>query len=542
MKLKDISNIQKSAQANSRRDFSRLGFALLFMLTVFIYATTQAENLALNVSYSQALLVIAALIGAYMAMNIGANDVANNMGPAVGSKALTMAGAILIAATFEMLGAIIAGGEVVTTVKNGIISPEMIADAEVFILVMTSALLAGAVWLNLATVLGAPVSTTHSIVGAVMGAGIAAGGFAVVNFEKMGAIVGSWIISPLMGGVIAAGLLYTIKRTITYREKMTDAAAAVVPCLNALMAWAFATYMLIKGLGSLYKLSFGSAAIVGLAVAAIIYFWSRSVALARASRAEHTKDGVNSLFGAPLIFAAALLSFAHGANDVANAIGPLAAVYDALLNAAVTTKATIPMWIMLIGALGLAVGLALYGPKLIKTVGSEITDLDKMRAYCIALSAALTVIIASQLGLPVSTTHVAIGAVFGVGFLREYLKSAHAEMVELIIVAHEGEARSRAEQYIEKFRAAPLKKKALMLAEMKQKAAERKAKNAKKSAIREADDPHFTKKERKALKKVYKKELVKRSALAKIVAAWIITVPATAILSATFFLITKMFF
>jgi PiT family inorganic phosphate transporter len=531
VKLKDLSDIEKKASAASRLDFSRLGVALLFMLAVFIYATTQSDTLLNGAAYAPALLVVAALFGAYMAMNIGANDVANNMGPVVGSKALTMAGAIALAAIFEVLGAVIAGGEVVDTVKSGIIDLDVVGGAETFVRVMACALLAGAIWLNLATAIGAPVSTTHSIVGAIMGAGIAAGGFGAVQWETMGAIVSSWVVSPVLGGIIAAIALYTIKRTITYRREMTKAAAQVVPLLNALMAWSFGGYMLIKGFGRLIALDFASAALYAGIFAIVVYFLSRYVAKKAAQKNENSKAAVNKLFGLPLVFAAALLSFAHGANDVANAIGPLAAIDETLRNAAIASKTAIPLWVMLIGALGLALGLALYGPRLIKTVGGEITDLDKTRAYCIALSAALTVIAASRLGLPVSTTHVAIGAVFGVGFLREYLKSSHAKMLELIVAAHEGEDRGRMEAYIARFKSAALEKKAIMLKAMKKKAAQK-----------EANHPHFSKKERKVLKKEYKRELVKRSAVKKIVAAWIITVPATALLSALLFAIAAAFF
>ncbi|HHJ20886.1 MAG TPA: inorganic phosphate transporter, partial [Gammaproteobacteria bacterium] len=194
------------------------------------------------------LLVAAAVIGGYMALNIGANDVANNVGPTVGAKALTMVGAIGIAAICEASGAIIAGGDVVSTIKKGIISPDLIENTETFIWVMMAALLAAAVWLNTATAVGAPVSTTHSIVGGVLGAGVAAGGAEIANWDRMGAIAASWVISPLMGGIIAASFLYLIKRTITYRADKIAAAKKVVPILFGLMAWAFTTYLIMKGL------------------------------------------------------------------------------------------------------------------------------------------------------------------------------------------------------------------------------------------------------------------------------------------------------
>lgn len=526
MNLKEYSRLEKKSTAHFRVDFTRLGMAILFMMVVFVYASVHAGGIQAD-QEGMILLVIAALIGAYMAMNIGANDVANNVGPTVGSKAMTLAAAIAVAAVFEAMGAIVAGGNVVGTIKSGIIDPATIADANIFIWLMLSALLAAALWLNLATAVGAPVSTTHAIVGAVMGSGIAAGGWALVNWSTVGSIVLSWVVSPVMGGLIAALFLYAIKRGITYQEEMTLSAGKRVPILVAVMAWAFGGFMLVKGLGDIYKLAPLQALLWGFLFAVVIYVLVRGPIAKAAARASNTKEGVNSLFTIPLIFAAAMLSFAHGANDVANAIGPLAAIYEALQTGEVATQAAIPIWIMVIGALGLAVGLALYGPKLIKTVGSEITDLDRMRAYSIAMAAAITVIVAAELGLPISTTHVTIGAVFGVGFLREYLKGYYARMEALIREAHEGEDRERVEAYLERFKAASLNQKGQMLQEMKKKAAQK--------AQVGGTTISFSKRERKAFKKVYENELVKRSLVYKIIAAWIITVPAAALLSALLF-------
>jgi PiT family inorganic phosphate transporter len=228
---------------------------------------------------------------------------------------------------------------------------------------------------------------------------------------------------------------------------------------------------------------------------------------------------VNELFIIPLIFAAALLSFAHGANDVANAVGPLAGISEAIVGGAVTEKASIPMWVMLVGALGISLGLALYGPKLIRTVGSEITELDKTRAFCVALAAAITVLVASQLGLPVSSTHIAVGGVFGVGFLREYLKVNYARMIDEIKLHHEDDAPEVVDALLRRFEAASVQEKGIMLAAMKQRAAPK----------------VLLKRERRNLRKMYRLELVKRSLLARIAAAWVITVPLAALMGAMFF-------
>ncbi|MFW2354211.1 inorganic phosphate transporter, partial [Hydrogenophaga sp.] len=346
----------------------QLGAAVLFLILVGVYASlTGASTIGLT-SSAVWLLIVAASVGAYMAMNIGANDVANNMGPAVGSGAMTMGWAIVVAAVFEALGAIVAGGDVVGTIKGGIIDPAAINDPALFAWVMFSALLAGALWLNLATALGAPVSTTHSIIGAVMGAGIAAGGWGLVNWDTIGAIVISWVISPLMGGAMAAAFLYLIKRSVTYRSDKTEAASRVVPVLISLMVWAYTTYMLLKGVSQLVKIGFLTALVIGLAVSVVVWWLIRKPIARMANRQDNSKDGVNRLFTWPLICSAALLSFAHGANDVANAIGPLAAIYEAVKEGAIATKAGTPLWIMVLGALGLSVGLALYGARLIRTV------------------------------------------------------------------------------------------------------------------------------------------------------------------------------
>ncbi|MFA6700425.1 MAG: inorganic phosphate transporter [Thiomicrospira sp.] len=268
-------------------------------------------------------------------------------------------------------------------------------------------------------------------------------------------------------------------------------------------------------------MSFLTASLIGIIIALAVYLTTRPL-VDRASKTNaNSKDGVNQMFIIPLIFAAALLSFAHGSNDVANAVGPLAAIHDALTDAEIHGKAAIPMWIMVVGALGIAIGLALYGPKLIRTVGTEITDIDQMRAYSIAMAAALTVILASQFGLPVSTTHVTIGAIFGVGFLREYLKANYQRMLQQIEEHHQGKDRAIVEAFIRRFNKASLKEKGRMLQTLKTESLE--------------NDTHLTKKERKGLKKVYRQELVKRSIMLKVVAAWVITVPATALIAAAVF-------
>jgi PiT family inorganic phosphate transporter len=537
--MQTVKKMQKEAMKSSGIDFIRLGFALFFMVAVLTYSFLSSGSIPNNV-----FLAIAALFGAYMAMNIGANDVANNVGPAVGSKALTMGGAIVIAAIFEAGGAIIAGGDVVKTIKKGIIDIDAFGgNADPFIWAMMASLLAAALWLNFATMMKAPVSTTHSIVGGVMGAGIAAAGFTIVSWGTMGKIAASWVISPVLGGIIAAIFLYAIKRTIVFQNDKVAAARKWVPVFVAIMSWAFVTYLTLKGLKKIWpsivdilvflpdakKPSFLIAAIFGLIVAVVVYIILKKTVSNRATNLHNTRDSINLLFTVPLIFAAALLSFAHGANDVANAIGPLAAINDAVVTGGISVKAGIPLWVMAIGALGIALGLALYGPKLIRTVGSEITELDQMRAFSVAMAASITVIIASQLGLPVSSTHIAVGGIFGVGFLREYLASTgQVEVIEKKQINIEDE------------------KKVLKAYNSELKTLEDKAGKTKSDYERIVDlykaidfEETKIKATKKHIKNVEKVKYVKRDAVKKIIAAWVITVPASAVLSAAIFFMIR---
>jgi inorganic phosphate transporter, PiT family len=517
MSIMNVQKVEKALLVN-RGELFRLGSAILFIVAIMIFALARAAD-----GTQGTLLVIAAMIGGYMALNIGANDVANNVGPAVGSHAITLGGAILIAAIFEASGALVAGGDVVGTIKSGIIDPALIRDTDTFIWLMTGALLAAALWLNLATAVGAPVSTTHSIVGGVMGAGIAAGGWGIADWAVVGKIAASWVISPVLGGVIAAGFLYIVKRTITYRPDLLAAARRMVPLLIGIMAWSFTTYLILKGLKHVWKFDFATAAVMGLVVAGAVYLLMR-VHIARAIVSlPNSKEGVNEMFTVPLVFAAALLSFAHGANDVANAVGPLAGIYDAVTSGGIVSKAQIPIWVMLVGALGISLGLALYGPKLIRTVGSEITELDKTRAFCIALAAAITVIVASQLGLPVSSTHIAVGGVFGVGFLREYLKVSYSRKIEEIKLHHEANDPQAVADFLARFDAAEIQEKGEMLRALK----------------RKAGPVVLHKRERKDLNKIHNLELVKRSLLLRIAGAWVITVPVAGVLGAMIYFMIR---
>ncbi|TPE53779.1 inorganic phosphate transporter [Amaricoccus solimangrovi] len=425
---KDLGRIAllESASAAIARPRVAIGIAVVFILVCGFAAAA-----FVGAGPGTLTIVVAAAFGAYMALNIGANDVANNMGPAVGANALTMSGALAIAAVFETAGSLIAGGDVVSTISGGIVAPSAVAGPGVFVWAMMAALIASSVWLNLATWLGAPVSTSHAIVGGVMGSGIAAAGFAAVQWGTLGQIAASWVISPVMGGAIAAVFLAFINRYIKDAPDKLAAARLWVPVLIGLMAGSFTAYLAMKGLRKVVDVSLAQALLLGLAAGVAVWLVFLPVVRWQATGMHNRKRDLKQLFGLPLIVSAALLSFAHGANDVANAVGPLAAIVHAVTSMDAGDKVAIPLWVMAIGAFGISFGLLLFGPRLIRLVGQEITKLNQMRAYCVALSAAITVIAASGLGLPVSSTHVALGGVFGVGFFREWEEERRARALNL---------------------------------------------------------------------------------------------------------------
>lgn len=413
---KDLEKISRLEEATRYlgRGVAIHGTALIFLILMAVLAGSFVTGRA-----DVVLVVCAAAIAGYMAMNIGANDVTNNIGAAVGARAMTMGFGLALAAVFEIAGAVIGGGHVANTIANGIMREGVITGPDVMIWAMMAALLSAAIFINIATWLGWPISTTHSIVGSVMGSGIAAAGISAVDWTTVGRITASWMISPLLGAVFAAGFLFLIKETIIYREDKIAGAKRWVPVLIGIMTGTFAGYLSLVGLGQLTDVSALTATLIAIISGLLSWRLLIPVIARQAAGLENRNQSLRKLFRIPLVFAAALMSFAHGANDVSNAIGPLAAIVSASRHGAIG-YVEVPMWALVIGGLGISLGLLLYGPKLVKLVGSEITKLNPMRAYCVSLSTALTVITASWIGLPVSSTHIAVGAVFGVGFFREW--------------------------------------------------------------------------------------------------------------------------
>ncbi len=370
-------------------------------------------------------IVLAIVFGVFMTWGIGANDVANAMGTSVGSGAITIKTAIIIAAIFEFAGAGIAGGHVTKTIRKGIVDPSSIADQpEILVMGMLAALLAAGCWLALASVRGWPVSTTHSIIGALVGFAIAAIGFDAVQWGKIGQIVASWVVSPLLGGGIAFALMISIQRLIFHSSQPFQSAVRWGPMYVFLVGFTISLVTMFKGLKHLnielsISMSFVVAALIGIVVAYAGSLLIRRVEVDTEADKTFHFASVEKVFAPMIIFTACAMAFAHGSNDVANGIGPLAAVYGLVKSGGeMAQKSDLPIWILVIGGAGIVLGLATYGYRVMATIGTQITELTPTRGFCATLAAAITVVLASRTAMPVSTTHIAVGAVMGVGLAR----------------------------------------------------------------------------------------------------------------------------
>lgn len=370
-------------------------------------------------------LFLALLFGLYMAWAIGANDVANAMATSVGSRAITVRQAILIAAVFEFLGAFLAGGEVTQTIRSGIIDVELFSDnVEVLISGMLAALLAAAVWLTFATRNGWPVSTTHSIVGAIIGFAIAAVGIHAVRWGQVVSIATSWVLSPALAGALAFMLFMSVQRLIFDSDRPDKEARRFVPWYIALAVLMVALVTFLKGLSHVGLDISGSAAVLYSVAAAAVAMLIGHLLINRIRGAAPDEERefhfatVERVFGGLMVVTASSMAFAHGSNDVANAVGPLAAIINAVNTGSVAQDTPVGAWVLLLGAVGLVIGLATFGYRVIATVGQNITELTPSRGFAAELATASTVVLASGTGLPISTTHTLVGAVLGVGLAR----------------------------------------------------------------------------------------------------------------------------
>lgn len=377
--------------------------------------------------YGFVLLALACLFAFFMAWGVGANDVANAMGTSVGARAITIKQAIIIAMVFEFAGAWLAGGEVTSTIRSGIIDVETAGFAErpeLLVYGMMSSLLAAGIWLVIASKYGWPVSTTHSIIGAIIGFAIVGISFDSVVWGQVGSIVASWVISPMFSGIIAFFLFMTVQRLVLGTDDPFANAKKYVPYYIFLVGFVIAMVTLVKGLRHVgleynYAQSAMLATGFGIFTAAVGIFMLKRIKADENGNEEDRFRSVERVFGVLMIFTACSMAFAHGSNDVANAIGPLAAINGVVQSGGeFATQSALPMWVLLLGAFGIVIGLATWGYRVITTIGRNITELTPSRGFAAELAAATTVVIASGTGIPVSTTHTLVGAVLGVGLAR----------------------------------------------------------------------------------------------------------------------------
>jgi PiT family inorganic phosphate transporter len=378
---------------------------------------------------------LAAAFGLFMAWGIGANDVANAMATSVGSKALTIKQAILVAAIFEFAGAVLAGGEVTSTIRKGIVDAELLSGTpELLIYGMLAALLAAGSWLLIASKNGWPVSTTHSIVGAIVGFAAVGIGVEAVQWSKVGTIVMSWVVSPVTSGFIAYLIYRSVQKLILSQEDPLAKAKKYVPVYIFLAAFTITLVTILKGLKHVgLTISLRDSYILAVAIAVGIsligaYFIRRIEPDKKAEKGQHFYT-VERVFGVLMVVTACGMAFAHGSNDVANAIGPLAAVVSIASTGAIGAKSSLPIWVLALGGGGIVIGLATFGRHVIATVGKKITQLTPSRGFAAELAAATTIVIASGTGMPISTTHTLVGAVLGVGMARGI------EAIDLRVVA-----------------------------------------------------------------------------------------------------------
>jgi PiT family inorganic phosphate transporter len=391
--------------------------------------------------YGHIIVILACVFGFFMAWGVGANDVANAMGTSVGSKALTLKQAIMIAIIFEFMGAYLAGGAVTSTIRKGIIDPALLSGTpELLVFGMMSALLAAGIWLLVATHFGWPVSTTHSIVGAIVG--FAAVGISVdaVNWGKVSKIVASWVVSPVTAGLIAFFLFRSVQKLILDTDKPFENAKKYIPYYIFMVGFIISMVTFTKGLKHIgLDMSWGESALASVGIGIITMLigmrMQKRIHPDPDADREHHFTSVEKLFGILMMFTACAMAFAHGSNDVANAVGPLAAVVGVVsAGGEVAQKTAMPAWILLLGGGGIVAGLVMYGHKVIATVGTNITELTPSRGFAATLAAATTVVVASGTGLPISTTHTLVGAVLGVGLARG-MAALNMRMIGTIFVS-----------------------------------------------------------------------------------------------------------
>lgn len=461
------------------------------------------------------LLFLAVVVGGYLALNIGANDAANNIGTAVGSGAITLGGALAVAVAGELAGAFLASDPVSTRLRANIFDPCVFGGGEVLAQVLAAGMLAGAFWLHLATVMKTPISATHSVIGGLLGAGVYAGGWGVAQWDQISSFALIWLATPLAAALVGGSVLYAIEHLVISGPNLIGQARARVPLLIALLSLLLANYFFVKVAPEDWAIR-EDHLIAGMAIAVSVFLIAQPWVHRMAQTIKNNRQGVSKLFVMPLILATAFFAFAHGANNAGNVAAPLAAIATIASDGMSPDEILLPTWTLAVSAFGIATGLLLYGSRIVHTVGSEITEIDKLRAFCIMFSAALVIGAASHFGFPVSTTHTVVGSIFGVGLFRELVQLNERRTLEKIRKCHDGKDIQALESFLQRFQGATLPKKHQMLDAL----------------YREHGEVRLTPKEIRRINKLYHRGLVKRSLFRRILGFWILTIPSAALLGA----------
>ena len=487
--------------------------ALLFLLAAMALAAGAAKG-----GGNYILLLSATLAAGYLALTIGANDAANNIGAAVGAGAITLGGALAVAAAGELAGGFLASSAVSDRLREGIFQPLGFGDGMELARVLFGGMLAAAIWLHLATFLRIPISATHSVIGGLIGAGVFARGWEVVQWEQIGWFAVAWVLAPILAAGIAAVTLRAIYQLVLTRPNLTGAARTHMPALVTLLALVLTHHFFLRIAPDEWYLT-QHHLLVSLIVALAVFLIAQPWVHRTTQTIKNNRQGVSRLFTLPLILAAGFFAFSHGANDTANVAAPLAVIAEIASEGNSPPRLALPTWAVAVGVFGIVTGLLLYGSRIVRTVGSEITEIDRPRAFSIMFSSAVVIVIASLLGYPVSTTHTVVGSIFGIGLLREILKLEQGKTLEKIRKCHEQCDDDRLDAFLQRFRGATLPKKKRML----------------KALFQEHGAVHLDNEERRNIHQRYHRELLRRPLLRRIVIAWILTIPAAGLLGGIVF-------
>lgn len=494
----------------------------LFMLGVVGLIYNYGE-----ISRYPGLLVTAALAGGYLALSLGANNSANILAIAVGSGALGLGAAWLLGATGELAGAFLAGETLLNAhLREQFVNFSQFQEATQLIGVLIAGMLAAALWLHVAILFTSPVSSTHSVIGGLVGAGVVAQGWHLVHWDTIGRFALVWLISPLVAALLAAICLYLIKRGITYQPNPLYAARNRVPLLVALLGLVAGDYVVSNLVPATWSIA-SQHLTVSLAFATAMFLIAQPLAYRAAQLTREPLRGINQLFNLPLMLATGFFAFSHGANDVVNVASPLIAATTAIgtLPGSSLPWLDLTTWAVLVGGIGITLGLVIYGERMVRTVGTEITEIDTIRGFCICFSAALVVLATTHLGYPVSTTHTLVGSIVGVGLLREYLKVNEQKILAKIRKCYAGEDRLSLDRFLARFQRASLARKKVMLEEMEQ----------------AHGDLRLTPRELQRVNDLYRQQLVKRALVHRILLFWLLTLPVTATLGGLLYLLLAYF-